>query len=120
MAKDQLTKTDRASSKTAHLSNAREVVIQEVDDTCGRLVYAWITTNDIHKPKSLPYSILGNSPAFLLVCKMHHACRAFRINIKFRGDEIRDRLWLYLRHLKRVTFEGFRRLSISSTSTRAC
>lgn len=91
---------------------ARELVLKGVDEAAGRTIVAWINGNNLTRPKPLHFQLLGSNPQFIDGCKIHHAAYMFLLRRDLRGDDIRNRLFDYIREIRNVTLAEFQMVQL--------
>lgn len=91
---------------------ARELVLEGVDEAAGRTIIAWINGNSLTRPKPLLFRLLGSNPQFVDGCKIHHASYMFQLRRDLRGDDIRNRLFEYIRAIRNVTLAEFQMVQL--------
>lgn len=106
-ASDQLIKANFEANKIVYVNKVRGVTVNKVDDAAGRIVFNWINTNNMHNPQPLTFAHLGKNNQFLDGCKLHHASHQFHLTRELRGEDIRERIFWYLRGSRKVKFEDF-------------
>ncbi|KAM0706078.1 hypothetical protein Q7P35_006626 [Cladosporium inversicolor] len=107
VAREQLTKDNKAASETSNASKDRSVTLGRIDHAAGLLVLKYINTNTIHNTEPLTHELLAIDSTFAFCCKVHQAFNAFRILRQLCGDDFRDRLCFEIHQLPIVIFADF-------------